>query len=164
MQQQICLILLFIGDSYNIIQLSGETLASFCHRYEMNDLSRMVGVKITELAECYNLFPDRVYLSSPVAFTIAIFASVCMLCGTPSNLKIVLLYFVKSDFLGTFTSAYTLLLALSDISMMLILMPCIFILFGRNVLKQKLHFGVIDSVSFDFLHSPFRTFNSLTWF
>ena len=97
----------------------------------------MVGVNITELAECYNLFSDRVYLSNPVAFTIAIFASVCMLCGTPSNLKIVLLYFVKSDFLGTFASAYTLLLALSDISMMLIVMPCIFILFGRNVLKQS---------------------------
>ena len=107
------------------------------HRYEMNNLSMKVGVNITELVECYNLFSDRVYLSSPIAFNIAIFAPVCMLCGTPSNLKIVLLYFVKSDFLGTFASAYTLLLALSDISMMLIVILCIFILFGRNVLKQS---------------------------
>ena len=102
----------------------------------MNNLSMKVGVNITELAECYNLFSDRVYLSSPIAFNIAIFASVCMLCGTPSNLKIVL-HFVKSDFLGTFASAYTLLLALSDISMMLIVILCIFILFGRNILKQS---------------------------
>ena len=103
-------------------------------------------------------FSDRVYLSSPVAFTISIFASVCMLCGTPSNLKIVLLYFVKSDFLGTFASAYALLLALLDISMMLIVMPCIFILFGRNVLKQS----CVLELTVQFLLTFFTCFSVLS--
>ena len=80
-------------------------------------------------ANCYNFFSDRIHISRSVAFSVSFLCACAMLTGGASNFKIIMIYCMNTKFIGKVASFLTFLLALSDISITLVVMPFILILF-----------------------------------
>ena len=103
---------------------------------------------------CYNFFSDRTHISRSVAFSVSFLCTCAMLTGGASNFKIIMIYCMNEKFIGNVASLLTFLLALSDISITLVVTPFILILFLK---PEKFNCGI--EITAQFLSNFFSRFS-----